>query len=434
MTAQRESWRLAWPLILSNLSVPMLGVVDTAVVGHLDGPHHIGAVALGAMVMSVIYFLFGFLRMGTTALAAQALGAADGVELRAALCRGLLVAAGLGLLAMVAGPLILELSTRLFAPPPEVLEGYRAYLGWRLLGAPAALASYVVLGWLLGLQDPRRPLLIMLATNGLNALLDIALVFGLGMAADGVALATVVAEYAGLGLGLALIRMEWRRRGGWPGWTRVVDAARFRRLFAVNRDLFLRSVMLESAFLILTALGSRQGELVLAANAILLHFFTAAAYGLDGFAHAAEAMVGRAVGARDPLALRAAVQAGFVNAALLATAMTLLFALLGPTAVRLMTDLAEVRAVAMAFLPWAVVLPAVSVWAFLYDGVFFGATRTAELRNGMVAALLVFLAALAVLAPLLANHGLWLAFLLFLAVRGLILAVIYRRSPAMVPA
>lgn len=434
MTAQRESWRLAWPLILSNLSVPMLGVVDTAVVGHLDGPHHIGAVALGAMAMSVIYFLFGFLRMGTTALAAQAFGAADGLELRAALCRGLLVAAGLGLLALLAGPLILDLSLHLFAPPPQVRAGYEAYLGWRLLGAPAALASYVVLGWLLGLQDPRRPLLIMLATNGLNAVLDIALVFGLGMAADGVALATVVAEYAGLALGLGLIRKTWRRRGGWPGWAVVLDAARFRRLFAVNRDLFLRSVMLESAFLILTALGSRQGELVLAANAILLQFFTAAAYGLDGFAHAAEAMVGRAVGARDATALRSAVQAGFVNAALLAAAMTLAFALLGPAAVRLMTDLPDVRATAMAFLPWAVVLPAVSVWAFLYDGVFFGATRTAELRNGMVAALLLFLIALVVLVPMLANHGLWLAFLLFLAARGLILAVLYRRSPAIAAA
>lgn len=434
MSARRESWRLAWPLIVSNLSVPMLGVVDTAVVGHLEAPHHLAAVALGATVMGVVYFLFGFLRMGTTALAAQALGAADLEELRAVLCRGLMVAAGLGLAVLACGPLILELCARLFAPPPEVLSGYRLYLGLRLLGAPAALASLVVLGWLIGLQDARRPLLIMLATNGLNALLDVALVFHLGMAADGVALATVAAEYAGLALGLALIHQEWRRRGGWPGWPRILISQRFRRLLVVNRDLFLRSAMLESAFLTFTALGSRQGAVILAGNAVLLNFFTVAAYGLDGFAHAAEAMVGRAVGAADREAFRAAVRAGFANAVLLALLLTSLFALAGPLAVRLMTSLPEVRAAAMSFLPWAVLLPCVSVWAFLYDGIFFGATRTAELRNGMAAALALFGLAVALLLPLLGNHGLWLAFLFFLGARGAILAAIYQRSPAFRPA
>lgn len=434
MTARRESWRLAWPLILSNLSVPLLGVVDTAVVGHLPSPHYLGAVALGAMVVGVLYFLFGFLRMGTTALAAQAFGADARVELRAGLVRGLLVAAALGLLVLAAGPLVSTLGVRLFDPSPQILGEFERYLGLRLLGAPAALASLVLLGWMIGLQDTRRPLLVMLATNGLNAALDVLLVFGFGMAAAGVALATVVAEYAGLVLGLAVIRREWARRGGWPGWAAILVASRFRRLFAVNRDLFLRSLMLESAFLAFTALGSRQGELVLAANAILLNFFTAAAFGLDGFAHAAEAMVGRAVGARNGPGLRAAVRAGFTNAAILALGMTLLFALTGPLAVHLMTGLSEVRAEAMTFLPWVVLLPLVSVWAFLFDGVFFGATRTAELRNGMAAALAVFTLAVALLVPPLGNHGLWLAFLLFLGARGAILGVIYQRLPALVPA
>lgn len=432
--ARARSWQLAWPLILSNLSVPLLGVVDTATVGHLDAPHHLGAVALGATLMGVIYFLFGFLRTGTTALAAQALGAGDTFELRAVLARGLLVAAVLGFLTLAAAPLVLRLSETLFAPTPEVLAEYRTYVGLRCLGAPAALASFAVLGWLLGLQDARRPLVIMLATNGLNAVLDIVLVFGFGMAAGGVALATVVAEHAGLVLGLALIRGSWRRHGGWPGGARVLVAARIRRLVAVNRDLFLRSAMLESAFLALTALSSRQGEVVLAANGVLLNFFTAAAYGLDGFAHAAEAMVGRAAGARDLSAFKAAVRAGFLNAALLAAAMTLLFAGAGPAAVRLMTDLPEVRAAALAALPWVVLLPLVSVWAFLFDGVFFGATRTAELRNGMALALVLFAGAVAVLEPLLGNHGLWLAFILFMAGRGVILALIYQRSPAFAPA
>jgi MATE family multidrug resistance protein len=427
MHAYRESWRLAWPLILSNLSVPLLGVVDTAVVGHLDAPHYLGAVALGAMVMSVLYWLFGFLRMGTTALTAQAFGAADAAEARSALARALLLAAGLGLVVILVGPLITTLSTRLFAPTAEITPEFHRYLAIRLLGAPAALASMALLGWLLGLQDSRRPLYLMLFTNGVNAVLDLLFVFGLGMTAAGVALATVIAEYAGLTLGLVVVRHSWRGQGGWPGWPRVLVLGRFRRLLAVNRDLFLRSLLLEAVFVAFTALSSRHGELVLAGNAVLLSFFTTAAYGLDGFAHAAEAMVGRTVGARDRPGFRAAVRASFANAAFLALLMTLFFALLGGVGIRLMTGLPDVRAQAMAFLPYAVALPAVSVWAFLYDGMFFGATRTAELRNGMVVALGLFGLLAWLLVPAYGNHGLWLAFLTFLGARAVILALIYRR-------
>jgi MATE family multidrug resistance protein len=433
MNATRESWRLAWPLILSNLSVPLLGMVDTAVVGHLDSPRYLGGVALGAMVMSVLYWLFGFLRMGTTALTAQAFGAADPVETRAALARALLVATGLGVLAGLLGPLVLAASMQLFAPTPEVAVEFRLYLLIRLLGAPAALANLVLLGWLIGLQDSRRPLYLMLATNGINALLSVSLVFGLGLATAGVAAATVISEYTGLGLGLLAIRTVWRTQGGWPGWRAVLAFGRFRRLLAVNRDLFLRSLLLEAAFLAFTAISSRQGELVLAANAVLMNFFTAAAWGLDGFAHATEAMVGRAVGARDRPGFRAAVRAGFGNAAILAVAMTLVFAALGGWGVRLMTGIEAVRQQALTFLPYIAALPLVSVWAFLFDGVFFGATRTAELRNGMAAALALFGVAAALLVPALGNHGLWLTLLLFLAGRAVILGLIYRRAERIAP-
>lgn len=428
MHAYRESWRLAWPLILSNLSVPLLGFVDTAVVGHLESPHYLGAVALGASVVSVLYWLFGFLRMGTTALTAQAFGAVDSTETRAALGRALLLAAGFGLAVIVAGPLVMSLSTRLFAPTADVLPQFQRYLAIRLLGAPAALGSFALLGWLLGLQDSRSPLFLMLFTNGVNAVLCVLFVFGFGMTAAGVALATVVAEYAGFGMGLLVVRRTWRGHGGWPGWQRLLMLDRFKRLLVVNRDLFLRSLMLQAVFVTFTALSSRQGELVLAANAILLTYFTAAAYGLDGFAHAAEAMVGRTVGAGDRPGFRAAVRAGFVNAAVLALVMTLIFALLGGVGIRLMTGLADVQAQALAFLPYAVALPAVSVWAFLYDGMFFGATRTAELRNGMLVALALYGLLVWVLVPAFGNHGLWLAFLLFLGARAVILAAIYRHA------
>ncbi len=429
MQAFRDSLRLAWPLILSNLSVPLLGMVDVGVVGHLPDPAHLGAVALGATVMSVLYFAFGFLRMGTTALTAQAFGGGHDVDTQTALLRGLMVAAVLGLLVLVLGRLVIGAAERLFAPPPAIDREFRLYLEIRLFGAPAALASFVLLGWLLGLQNARGPLVLMIATNGINAILDLLLVFGVGMAADGVALATVIADYSGLFIGLLLVRPGWRRLGGrLPSWPELLRADRFRRLLVVNRDIFLRSLFLEAAFLLFTALGSRQGELVLAANAVLQTFFTLAAYGLDGFAHAAEALVGRTVGARDEAGFRAVVKASFVNAAILAVLMTLAFGTAGPLLVRLITSLEAVRAAAGIYLPYAVALPAVSVWAFVFDGIFFGATRTAELRNGMFLSLLVFCGLAWPMTAALGNHGLWQAFLIFLAARGLILGLFYLRT------
>ena len=428
MNAFRECWRLAWPLILSNLSVPLLGMVDTAAVGHLPDPRHLAAVALGANVTGVLYFMLGFLRMGTTALAAQALGGRDPLELRAVLARGLLVALALGLALVALRPLTVAFAGLVMAPEPGTRDGLATYLTIRMLGAPAALGGFVLLGWLLGLQDARRPLVLMLAMNGLNAALCVLLVFGFGLATAGVATATVLSEYAGLALGLLLVRHRWRDLGGMPPRSSVLVAASFRRLFAVNRDLFLRSLLLEAVFLAQAALGSRLGEVTLAANAVLMTLFTASAYGLDGFAQAAEALVGRAVGARSAGDLREAVRASFAAAAMLAVLMTLAYALLGPALVGLLTSLPEVRATAQAFLPYAALVPVVAVWAFLYDGVFFGATRTAELRNGMVLAALGFAAAAYLLVPRFGNHGLWLAFLAFLGARGLILATIYRRA------
>jgi multidrug resistance protein, MATE family len=428
MNAYRESWRLAWPLILSNLSVPLLGMVDTGVVGHLPGPHFLGAVALGATTISVVYFAFGFLRMGTTAIAAQAYGAGHGLELQAALVRGMIVALAIGGMLALMAPLVVLVSHYIFAPTAEIEPHFKAYLAIRLLSAPAALGTLVIWGWMLGLQNARGPFIVMVVTNTLNAGLDFLFVFGFGFEVAGVALATVVAEYAGLALGLVLIRRDWRRLGGGlPARREILRRDRLTRLFRVNRDIFLRSVLLESSAMIFTALGSRQGELILAANAVLHGFFLLAAYGLDGFAFAAEAMVGKAVGARDPSALRRAIRAGFVNAGILSLVMTAAFVLGGPLIVRLLTDLEPVRQTAFIYLPWACLIPVVSIWAFLFDGIFFGATRTAELRNAMAIALALFLALAFTLTPAFGNHGLWAALLVFLGARGLLLGWVYRR-------
>lgn len=421
----REVWRLAWPLILSNLTVPLLGITDTAVVGHLPEPHYLGAVAIGALVFSVVYFAFGFLRMGTTGLTAQAFGAGDEPEVLASLARPLVLAGSIGVAALAGGPLLLGATHLLFEPSALVAPELDAYLWIRLWGAPAGLANLVILGWLLGLQDARGPMTLLIVTNGINVVLDLLFVLGLGFAADGVAMATVISEYGGFGLGLFLV---WRRLRGHETRLerrRFLDGTAFRRLLGVNRDIMLRSLCLEAAFVTFTALGSRQGDVVLAANAILLNFQLLAAYGLDGFAFAAEAMVGRAVGARDPDRLHAAVRAGLACSLVLAALLSFGFFAFGPAGIRLMTGLEEVRALATAFLPYMIVSPLVSVFAFLFDGVFIGATRTAEMRNGMAFALAIFLAGAFSLAPWLGNHGLWLALLVFLAVRGLWLGVLY---------
>ncbi len=428
--ALRESFRLAWPLVLSNLSVPLLGMVDTAVVGRLPEPYALGGVALGANLTSAVYFAFGFLRMGTTALTAQAFGALDAAEVRATAWRAFMLAACIGLLCVLALPLVLAAGSAGYAPEPEIAVEFRGYLEVRLLGAPLALANAVTLGWLLGMQDSRGPLLLLIATNLVNAVLDVIFVWGLGFTAPGVALATVIAEAFGLCLGIWLIRRHLGRMPAddRPGWAEVLAPDPFRRLFRVNRDLFLRTIVLQAAFLSFMALASRQGPVLLAANAILLHFFFLAAHGLDGFAYAAEAMVGRAVGAKNAAALRRAARASFINAGILSVMIGLAFWLGAPWVIALLTDIEAVRATALDYRLVVTLLPVIAIWAFLFDGIFIGATRTAELRNAMVASIAVYGVAALSLVPTLGNPGLWAAMLLFLASRGLFLGLLYRRA------
>lgn len=428
--AYRESFRLAWPLVLSNISVPLLGMVDTAVVGRLPEPYALGGVALGASLASTLYFSFGFLRMGTTALTAQAFGASNTLELRAGLWRAFILAALIGLCMTLAMPFLVDAGLLVFAPPAGIDLEFESYARIRLLGAPLALANVVVLGWLLGMQDSRAPLVLLIATNVLNALLDVTFVWGLGLGAGGVAAATVIAEAFGLALGGFLVRLHLGRLHAAPRPTRsdILASPAFRRLLRLNTDLFIRTIVMEVVYILFTALGSRQGAVILAMNAILLNFLQLAAFGLDGFAFAAEAMVGRAVGARDPAALRAAVRAGLANAALLAGLAGLAFWLATPAIVGLLTDIPAVRDGAIGYRPFVALLPIVAVWAFLYDGIFIGAARTRLLRNAMILAVLIFGVAALVLVPTLGNPGLWTAMLVFMAARGVLLATIYRRA------
>ncbi|WP_068805252.1 MATE family efflux transporter [Thauera phenolivorans] len=417
--------RLAVPIVLANLTQPILAAVDTAVAGHLPDPAALGGVALGGVLFSFLFWGFGFLRMGTTGLIAQAHGADDRAGLREALLRALLLAAaiGLGLLA-VQGPLIASGLTLLGGG--EAVQAYAAsYAGARIWSAPFALGNYVLLGYLLGRQWVRVGLLLQVWINLINIAAVFVLVYRFDFGVAGIGAATAVAEASGFVLGLGLL---WRLRepmpagtARWPGWRPLLAGAALRRLMMVNRDIFLRTVCLLGCFAWFARAGAQQGELVLAANALLLNFQSFMAYALDGFAHAAETLTGAAVGARDRQALRSAIRMSMGWAVVCSAGFALAYALGGGAIVALLTDQPALREAAAIYLPWAAALPLASVWGFVLDGVFIGATRTRELMQAMVLCAAAFLALALTLQPAFGNHGLWLAFLLFMGLRGLVL-------------
>ena len=423
----RRVWRLAGPIILSNITVPLLGAVDTAVVGHLPDAALIGGVAVGATIFTFVYWGFGFLRMGTTGFVAQAFGAGDGAELKAVAARALLLALLLGGGIVALQTPIAMISLLLFDASPAVEAYAGIYVAVRIWGAPAALANYAVLGWLLGVQKPRLAFLTQLFMNGLNMALAVTFVIGFGWGIAGVAAATLTAEIAGAALGLFLVWRGVRGIGGEPARDRILDPGRIAVLLKVNGDIFIRTLCLMFAFAYFTAQGARMGDAVLAANAILQHLQAIMAFGLDGFAHATETLVGAAIGARDRAGLRAAVRTAGIWGLVVAVLFAAAYAVVGTLIIGLFTEHAEVRAAARDFLPWAIALPVISVWPFLLDGIFIGATRTAEMRNGMMIALAVYLGAAAQFMSLWGNDGLWAAFTIFMLARTATLGWWYPR-------
>ena len=421
----RRVWRLAFPIILSNISVPLLGAVDTAVVGHLPEPYYLGAVAVGAMIFNFIYWGFGFLRMGTTGLTAQAYGAGDVDEVRATAARAMVIGmVGAAALLAVQTP-VAWAAFGIVDASSEVESLAREYYQVRIFGAPATLANYVFLGWFLGLQNARAALLIQVWMNGLNIVLDIVFVVWLGWGVMGVALATAIAEYSALIPAFWMAAGTLRRLGGTFRADRILSGERLRRALALNLDIFIRTVCLVFAFAYFTAQSARMGDVTLAANAVMMNFVTFTAHGLDGFAHAVQALAGGAVGAGDRLAFRSAVRISTGWAAVVAVACTAVYAGLGGVIIDLLTGLAAVRAEAVSLLPWVVALPVIAIWAYLLDGVFIGATRGAAMRNAMIVSVAIYLAMCAVFVPLWGNHGLWLALSVFMAVRGLTLGLRY---------
>ena len=424
----RRVWRLAGPIMLANITIPLLGIVDTAVVGHLDQVYYLGAVAVGSLIFNFLYWGFGFLRMGTTGFAAQAHGADDSAEMVATLWRAMVIAAVIGFGLLVSQGLIIEGAMAIMEAGAEVDAHARAYFSIRIWSAPAALANYVVLGWFLGMQNARAGLIIQVTINLINIVLDLVFVVGMGMAVEGVAAATVIAEYAGLGLGLVMLRGALARIGRAAiDWRRVLEPARMRHMIGVNRDIFLRTLCLITAFAYLTIQSARMGDVILAANAVLLNMVTFMSYALDGFANAAQALIGRAVGEKSRTDYRGVVRVSTIWALGFAVAFSLAYAATGSLIIDGMTTLPEVRAAARAVLPWMILAPLVSVWGYQLDGIFIGAMQTLEMRNAMILSLIVYLIAVEVFRPLYGNHGIWLGFTLFMVARGLTLGYYFPR-------
>ena len=412
---------IAFPIVLANATVPLLGLVDTGVVGQIGEAAPIGAVGIGAIILTAAYWIFGFLRMGTTGLAAQALGAGEKAEVAALLARGLLIGAGAGAIMILFQVPIMAFGFWASPASAEVEELARGYMQIRLWSAPAAISLYAITGWLIAQERTRAVLMLQLWMNGVNILLDLWFVLGLGWGVNGVAFATFLAEWSGLALGLWLCRGAFQG----PSWrdpALIFARDRLRRMIAVNGDIMIRSVLLQAIFVSFLFWSGGLGDVPLAANQILIQFLGFTAHALDGFAFAAEALVGQAVGARAAQAFRRSVWLASLWGGVVCVALALAFWLCGSWVVAVMAKSVEVQAEAARYLPWMVAAPSVGCAAWMLDGVFIGATRTRDMRNMMIVSAAVYFSVVWPLIWSFGNHGLWMARLISFVVRGATLA------------
>ncbi|WP_281983445.1 MATE family efflux transporter [Thalassorhabdomicrobium marinisediminis] len=417
----RRILNIAVPVVLANITVPILGLVDTGVVGQMGEAAPIGAVGIGALILTALYWVFGFLRMGTTGFAAQAIGAGDGAETAAILIRALAIAA-------LAGVSIIALQWPLFAAgfrlspaSAEVETLARDYMAIRVWSAPFLIATYAITGWLVAAERTRAILVMQLTMNGINIALDLVFVLGWGWGVQGVAVATVIAEVSGCALGLWFCRAAFAG-APWRDRARLLDPAKLKRFASVNTDILIRSLLLQSIFMSFLFFAARYGDTRLAATHILMQFLTVTAYAMDGFAFAAESLVGQALGARRRAAFRRA--ALLVSGWCFATgvALALAFALFGGTIIDWMTTAPDVRVTARDYLIFMALTPLISAAPFMMDGIFIGATRTRDMRNMMALSTAIYFTAALTLMPLAGSHGLWLALLISFAARGATLA------------
>ncbi|MDX1597752.1 MAG: MATE family efflux transporter [Marinobacter sp.] len=402
--------------MLTNLTVPLLGLVDTAVLGHLESPQYLGAVAVGANLFSILYWTFGFMRMGTTGLSAQAWGRRDEFAQIALLLRSIILATGIGLLLIVFHKPLISIGLTLMNPSERVAELAADYAAIRIWSAPAVLCQYTLVGWLIGTQFPRAPMIMLIVANSLNIVLDVLFVTVLGWNSQGVAAATVIAEYSAAAIGFRLVLL---RMPAGQSFSRALlgQLADYLRILQVNRYIMVRTIALLLVLAFFTAQGARQGDTILAANAVLLTFLLVISNGLDGFANAAEALIGEAVGkgSRRRVVFGSALRWSLWGTLLFTAA----FVLGGRLLINLLTGIEEVRITAWQYLPWLWLLPFAAVWGYLLDGAFIGATRTRDMQNTMLFSALAVFLPVWWLTTSWGNHGLWFSLISLMLARAM---------------
>jgi MATE family multidrug resistance protein len=416
--------KLAVPLVLSNATVPILGAVDLGVVGQLGEAAPIGAVGLGAIILTTVFWIFGFLRMGTVGLVGQAAGARDAAEVSLILTRALLIAVGAGLVLIILQSLVFTAALAMSDASPEVEDLTRSYLAIRIWTAPAAIAIYALTGWLVAMERTSGVFWVQLVMNSVNILLSVIFVLWLDMGVQGVALGTVIAEILGAALALYLCRSAFQHPD-WRKWSQVFDRAKLIRMALLNSDILIRSALLMIIFSSFVFMGTRFGDVTLAANEVLMQFMYITAYAMDGFAFAAETLIARAMGRGDPSRVRrSAMMTGFWGAVVcVVTAIT--FAIIGPWLIDVMAKATDVQSVARTYLPWMVAAPLIGCVAWMMDGIFIGATQSRDMRNMMVVSFVIYWIAVWGLMPIWGNHGLWAALLISFLARGVTLSLRY---------
>ncbi len=420
----RRVLQISLPIVLSNATVPILGAVDTGVVGQMGEAAPIGAVGIGAIILTAFYWIFGFLRMGTAGLAAQAHGAGDQPEVAALLSRALLIGAMAGFAMILLQIPLFYGAFNLSPASPEVESLAREYMAIRVWSAPATIALYGITGWLVALERTKAILAIQVLMNGANIVLDLVFVLGFDWGVAGVGWATFIAEWAGLALGLWLCRDAFKGTA-WRNAERIFDRIRLKNMAVVNTDIMIRSVLLQAIFVSFLFWGADFGDVNLAANQVLLQFLYITSYAQDGFAFAAESLVGQALGAKKRAALRRAAILTFGWGAATGLLLATCFAIFGPAIIDTMAKAPEVQSAGRTFLPYMIAAPLVGVASWMLDGIFIGATRTKDMRNMMIISALVYFACVFPLMAAFGNHGLWLGLLLSFVVRGITLGMKY---------
>lgn len=422
----RQILQIALPSIVSNITVPLLGMIDVAIVGHMGSPVYIGAVAVGSMIFNLVYWLFGFLRMGSSGLTAQALGRRDLTEVTRLLVRSVSVALAISLSLIILQIPLKWLMFWLIGPTPDVAPFASTYFNIVIWGAPASLSLFCLMGWYIGMQNTRIPMLISIMQNVVNILASLMLVYGFGMKVEGVAFGTIIAQYAGLLMAIGLLAKYYRQIFRYFQKDRIFQ--KMGAFFAVNRDIFLRTLCLVAVNLFFTSAGARQGAIILSVNTIQMQLYLFFSYFMDGFAFAGEALGGKAYGAHNGIAFRETLHRLWMWMLIVTIAYTLLYIIAGPWIVALLTDDSLVLEASREYLWWAWLIPIAGCVAFIWDGVFIGITATRGMLVSSFLSALTFFAVYLLAEGMMGNHGLWLAQIVYLAMRGVLQTVWYRQK------